>query len=607
VVNKMTTRDVLQVSGLSIKNASMPNATPVLKDVSFSAATQSVVGIIGESGAGKTVLAKALVNWVSSPLEIASGQLFFEGVDLLAQPAALFNAMRGREISYIGADPTSALDPTVPVGTQIVKKLITVKPTLSKREAKDFVIETFQAVRIPSASKRFNDYPFQFSGGMMQRALIVDALVTNPKLLVADNITQPLDVTVAAQILRLLKQLQQEFETAIVFVTASLGTAVDIADKVLVMKDGRIVESGDTSGLLVAPNNDYTKQLIHQVPDIWGSEPFHIEQIDEHPILSIRNVSKTYQLADPDVVFGKQAVQAVRGVSFDVCRGENFGVIGESGCGKSTLSRLLSALESPDTGEVLFSGTSLSSLSSKQLLKWRRKMQLILQDPYNSIPSYMTIGDIIAEPLRIHHLEKGSALWARVKAVMEEVGLSRDLMHDLPAGLSAGQRQRVSIARALVLEPEVLILDETLSALDQVEQSKLLALFADINRRRSITCIYISHDLAMVRRICDRIGVMYLGKVVELADNQSLFSKAGHPYTRALLSAVPVLEEKPFEESVYLLDGEPPDPINIPAGCSFRTRCPFAIAKCAEEEPSLEVYEEKRSAAACHVGYSKLP
>ncbi|MRH78032.1 dipeptide ABC transporter ATP-binding protein [Spiribacter sp. C176] len=603
----MTTRDVLQVSGLSIRNANLPKAAPVLQDVSFSAAPKSVVGIIGESGAGKTVLAKALVNWVASPLEISSGQLFFEGVDLLKQPAERFNAMRGREISYIGADPTSALDPTVPVGSQIVKKLVTVKPTLSKREAKEFVIETFQAVRIPSASKRFNDYPFQFSGGMMQRALIVDALVTNPKLLIADNITQPLDVTVAAQILRLLRQLQQDFETAIVFVTASLGTAVDIADKVLVMKEGRVVESGGTSGLLANPQDDYTKQLIHQVPDIWGAEPFHSEQIDEHPILSIRDVSKTYQLADPDVVFGKQAVQAVRGVSFDVRRGENFGVIGESGCGKSTLSRLLSALESPDTGEVLFNGTSLSSMSSKQLLNWRQKMQLILQDPYNSIPSYMTIGDIIAEPLRIHNLEKGNALWTRVKAVMTEVGLNLDLIHDLPAGLSAGQRQRVSIARALVLEPEVLILDETLSALDQVEQSKLLALFADINRRRSITCIYISHDLAMVRRICDRIGVMYLGKVVELADNESLFSKAGHPYTRALLSAVPVLEEKPFEESVYLLDGEPPDPINIPAGCSFRTRCPFAIDQCAQEEPNLEVYEEKGSAAACYVGYAKLP
>lgn len=603
----MTTRDVLQVSGLSIKNANLPTAAPVLQDISFSAAPKSVVGIIGESGTGKTVLAKALVNWVASPLEISSGQLFFEGVDLLKQPAERFNAMRGREISYLGADPTSALDPTVPVGSQIVKKLVTVKPTLSKREAKEFVIETFQAVRIPSASKRFNDYPFQFSGGMMQRALIVDALVTNPKLLIADNITQPLDVTVAAQILRLLRQLQQDFETAIVFVTASLGTAVDIADKLLVMKEGRVVESGGTSGLLANAQDDYTKQLIHQVPDIWSAEPFHSAQIDEHPILSIRDVSKTYQLADPDVVFGKQAVQAVRGVSFDVRRGESFGVIGESGCGKSTLSRLLSALESPDTGEVLFNGTPLSSMRSKQLLNWRQKMQLILQDPYNSIPSYMTIGDIIAEPLQIHNLEKGNALWTRVKAVMTEVGLNLDLIHDLPAGLSAGQRQRVSIARALVLEPEVLILDETLSALDQVEQSKLLALFADINRRRSITFIYISHDLAMVRRICDRIGVMYLGKVVELADNESLFSKAGHPYTRALLSAVPVLEEKPFEESVYLLDGEPPDPINIPAGCSFRTRCPFSIDQCAQAEPNLEVYEEKGSAAACCVGYAKLP
>jgi peptide/nickel transport system ATP-binding protein len=602
--------DVLRVENLSIEHRTVHGALPLISDVSLRVGWKSVVGIIGESGAGKTVLAKALVNWITPPLAVSQGRIIYGDQDLLRLGDKAFNRLRGREIAYIGSDPTSALDPTLPVGRQIIEKLLAVRPDLSRSQARELVVETFDAVRIPSPRQRIDEYPFQFSGGMMQRALIVDALVSNPKLLIADNITQPLDVTVAAQILRLLRGLQERFDTSIVFVSSSLGTVADIADQLLVMRAGRIVEAQATTALIERPQHAYTQELIVQVPRIWSESGVTSERGavgGNDVVLSVREVARTYSVRDLKTVFGKKHVQAVRGVSFDVRRGENFGLIGESGCGKSTLSRLLSCLEAPDAGEIRFDGVDLSGLGRRRLLDWRRRFQLLLQDPYNAIASHMAIGETIAEPLRVHRLARGVGLRERVSAVMAEVGLDPALYERLPQGLSAGQRQRVNIARALILEPELLIFDETLSALDQVEQAKLLCLFKEIQQRRGITCVYISHDLALVRKVCQRIAVMYLGKVVEIADNRQLFERPAHPYTRALLSAVPTLETRPFPGDVYLLEGEPPDPINIASGCSFRTRCPFALERCSREEPVLRGGETAGGRAACHRSVDELP
>jgi peptide/nickel transport system ATP-binding protein len=283
-----------------------------------------------------------------------------------------------------------------------------------------------------------------------------------------------------------------------------------------------------------------------------------------------------------------------------VYKGDNLGIVGESGCGKSTLSRLLSRLEAPDRGQIIFKGRDIAQLGGRRLLDLRRRFQLLLQDPFNAIPPHLTIGRTIAEALRIHGGMSAREMNERVAATMSEVGLRADLMDKLPVGLSAGQRQRVNIARAMVLEPELLILDETLSALDQVEQGKLIDLFEDLQHRHGITYVYISHDLSMVRRVCNRVAVMYLGRIAELAGNEATFFDPAHPYTRALLSAVPAIEHKPYDTATYLLEGEPPDPIDIPPGCSFRTRCPFAFARCATEDPGLT----KRSDddyAACHL------
>lgn len=597
---------LMEVRDLSVAVQSAAGSRPVLADIGLTVMPRSVLGIIGESGSGKTVLSRTLVNWIKPPLRITSGSIRYGGRDLLALPEEQMAGLRGREIAYIGANPTSALDPTVPVGHQILEKLRAVAPDLSRGEARRRVVETLDAVRIPSPEQRFDEYPFQFSGGMMQRALIVDALVSNPKLLIADNITQPLDVTVAAQILRLMRELQRDFDTAIVFISSALGIVSEIADDIIVLDRGRIVEHKPVRALLGRPEHDYTRELIAKVPKIWTGAAEPPAPSDRDAVLDVRDVEKVYEVRDRSAVFAHRRVQAVRGVSFTVRRGENFGIIGESGCGKSTLSRLLSCLEAPDRGQIFFEGSDIASLRGRELLALRRRFQLLLQDPYNAIAAHSSIGATIGEPLLIHGLASRREVRGRVSSVMTEVGLSPSLFDQLPAGLSAGQRQRVNIARALVLEPELLILDETLSALDQVEQAKLLDLFEALQVRRGITYVYISHDLAMVRRVCARIAVMYLGRIVELADNGTLFADSAHPYTRALLSAVPTVEPKPYRTETYLLEGEPPDPVDIPAGCSFRTRCPFAFARCATEDPQ-PVMLANGSACACHLHGDGLP
>ncbi len=600
------TPPVLEVSGLSVQLAGTRGATrPVLSDVSFRLGEHQVISIIGESGSGKTVLSRALVNWINEPLRITGGTLFYRGRDLLRLPPAKMQRLRGREIAYIGSDPGSALDPTLPIGRQIVEKLRCMERGIAVAEAEARVLRVLDAVRIPSPRQRFNEFPFQFSGGMMQRVMIVDALVTNPAFLVADNITQPLDVTVAAQTLRLLRDLQRDFRTAIIFISSALGVVNEIADDVLVLGRGRVIEHQPMAALLRAPQHAYTQQLIRDVPRIWEGGEAEPEAVPAtgaaaDVVLSVRDVTKTYAVRDRHRLFGRRHVQAVRGVSFEALRGENLGIVGESGCGKSTLSRLLSRIESPDSGQIMYKGKDIAHLSAAQLLSLRKGFQLLLQDPFNAIPPHLHVGRTIAEPLRIHGGQGRKEMAERVRATMAEVGLSPSVYHSLPVGLSAGQRQRVNIARALVLDPELLILDETLSALDQVEQGKLLALFERLQARRGITYIYISHDLSMVRRVCNRIAVMYLGRIVELAPNRTVFFDPGHPYTRALLSAVPAIERRPYKTETYLLEGEPPDPIDIPPGCSFRTRCPFAFDRCAAEDPML-VRRNAVDLSACHL------
>lgn len=595
------TGNLLEVENLSV-GPDVPdgeNAGNLLEDISFSLESSRIVGIIGESGSGKTLLARALVNWLPGNLRVTSGQVLYRNSSLFDLSARDLRRVRGKEIGYIGSNPTSALDPTVAVGDQIVEKLRSVEPGIGTRAARERVLEMLRAVKIPGAEQRFHEFPLQYSGGMMQRAMIVDALVTNPEFLVADNITQPLDVTVATQIMRLLTDIRDQYGTSIIFVSASLPVAARISDEIAVLQQGRLVEHELTQTLVRKPQHTYTRELIDRLPRIW-TDTIDVPRPEHRgdPVLSVDNVSRTYHVHRRGTFNSINAVQAVRNVSLDVWAGENFGIVGESGCGKSTLTRLLLWLERPDSGTIRFEGSDLADLSHRDLLTMRQRFQLLLQDPYNSLPPRTTVGRIIDEPLRIHGKGNASDRREKVEQVMREVGLPARLYSELPTGMSAGQRQRINIARALVLEPRLLVLDETLTALDQAEQTRLLELFADLQRRHGLTYIYISHDLAMVRKTCNRIAVMYLGEVVEVADNERLFSDPGHPYSKALLSAIPTLEEGRYDPRECLLDGEPPSPIDLPVGCSFRSRCPVAFDRCGREAPML-LHRGRDDHAAC--------
>ncbi|SEO47162.1 ABC transporter ATP-binding protein [Aquisalimonas asiatica] len=563
-------------------------ADVLLDGVSLTLAPGEMLGIGGGGGAGKTVLCKALINWLPGGVAVREGEVTFRGATILTPDGAPTTGFRGAGIGYVGADATSALDPTLPVGDQIIEKLRASDRGLSRREAAERVLTLFREVRLPTTEKRMNEYPGQYSGGMMQRAMIVDALVTRPAVVLADDITQPLDVTVAVQIIHLLKQLSAKYGTAVIFASGSLPLLSRAVDRVVVLDRGRIIESGPTEAVIRAPEHAHTRHLLDVIPRVWeGHEPVAGPRARRGPVLSLDDVHRTYRVRERGSFNRTHDVRAVRGVSLDVWEGEKFGIIGESGCGKSTLTRLLTALEQPDQGAIHLNGRRLSTLDPLEVRTMRKDLQLVLQDPFNALPPRRTVGEIIEEPLRIHRLGNREARRAKVLSVMEEVGLAASWFQRLPAGMGGGERQRVNVARALVLEPSVLILDETLTALDVVEQKKLLDLFDTLQQSRALTYIFISHDLAMIRNTCDRIAVMYLGEVVEVAENEQLFRHPVHPYSRALLSAVPTIEPSPFDPAEHLLDGEPPSPIDLPKGCCFRSRCPSAMARCAEEAPAM--------------------
>ncbi|MCW5712718.1 ABC transporter ATP-binding protein [Shinella sp.] len=589
---------ILAVSNLSVDLEREGRSRRVVDDVSFALAPGEVLGLVGEAGSGKSVLARALVRAVSTPLEITAGKVVFEGNDILSLPPRALSAIRGNRIGFIGANPMGSLDPRLPIGQQIVEKLRCVRPGIGRAEARDKVLDLLARVRIPSPGARFHEAPFQFSGGMMQRVMIVDALVSDPSLVIADNITQPLDVTVAAQIIRLIDGLRQSLDTAFLFISSSLPVVAQIAERTLVMQRGRIVEEGRTAELAARPRQSYTRTLIARIPSIWKDVTAPAAQEGE-AVLTVDNVMRSYLVRRRGSFNAYNEVKAVRDVSFTVKAGENFGIVGESGCGKSTLTRLLAWLEQPDGGRIAFLGKDLSHLSARSLTEMRRSFQLLLQDPYGSLPSGMPLQRMIEEPLLIHGVGRAEA-GKRAQEAMAEVGLDVELADRLPVGLSAGQRQRINIARALVLKPRLLILDETLSALDQVEQAELLDLFNRLQATHGFSYVFISHDLALVRRMCHRIAVMYLGRIVELADNITLFEQPHHPYTRALLSAMPTLEDNRFPRPRYLLDGEPPSPIDLPLGCSFRSRCPRAQGDCAKTDPPLLALAGGNYAACLH-------
>ena len=550
---------VLQVEHLRVEFVHDGEVNVAVKDVSFEVCRGRTLGIVGESGSGKSVSSLAVMGLLPKPPACrvtGSIRLFADG-----QQEAVEHIELGRHVSMIFQEPMTSLNPVHKCGEQVMEMLLA-HEKVDKAEARRRVIELFEEVMLPRPEKIFDSYPHEISGGQKQRVMIAMALVCHPDLLIADEPTTALDVTVQKTILELLRTLQNKYQIGIIFITHDLGVIAQIADDVAVMYKGEIVEQGTAEQVLYHPQHPYTRGLLacrppldsrpHRLPTVQdfldGKVPQEVQtpaakrEISATPLLRVRDLEVTYALKKN--LFGKvmQELKAVDGLSFDVLRGETVGLVGESGCGKSTLGRAILQLIERSAGTVEYDGVSLDKLSFSERKALRRKMQIVFQDPYSSLNPRITVGEAILEPLRSHHLlDNDSQRRERVRELMHQVGLSEEWFNRYPHEFSGGQRQRVCIARALVLQPELVICDESVSALDVSVQAQVLNLLNDLKEHYGYTYIFITHDLSVVKFFSDRIMVMEKGRIVEEGPSDQLFANPQHPYTQRLLAAIPRL------------------------------------------------------------------
>nr|WP_080709307.1 ABC transporter ATP-binding protein [Lysinibacillus sphaericus] len=607
-------KKIIEVKNLSVSFNTYNGEVQAVRNISFDLFEGETLAIVGESGSGKSVTSKSLLRL--NPTEstmIKSGHIFYDGHDILSSSEQEIRAIRGAEIAMIFQDPMTALNPTMTIGHQIAES-IKKHTTLRGRHITNRVIELLQLVSIKEADKRYKQYPHQFSGGMRQRIVIAMALACEPRIIIADEPTTALDVSIQAQILELLKNLQQKMNLSIIFITHDLGVVAKMADRVAVMYAGKIIEIGlvdeifyhcqhpYTQGLLAAmPNPDIHTNSLYAIPgtppnllhpptgDAFAARNKHALKIDfieeppmfqvsdthfaatwllhehapkivpvhqqlaqvqqekrqapaifdkEHPYLSLKEVKQHFSLSK------NMVNKAVDGITFDIYKGEIFGLVGESGCGKSTTGRSIIGLHAITSGDIHVDGRNINDHQTKKdKLAFNSKVQMIFQDPYSSLNPRMKIMDIIAEGLAIHEVPKSE--WkSKIYELLNIVGLTKEYANRYPHELSGGQRQRIGIARALAVEPELIIADEPISALDVSIQAQIVNLLKKLQQERGLTYLFIAHDLSMVKYISDRIGVMYRGKIVELADSQELYDHPVHPYTKSLLSAIPLPDPK---------------------------------------------------------------
>jgi peptide/nickel transport system ATP-binding protein len=513
-----------------------------VRGISLTVSAGEVVALVGESGSGKTTAAHAIVGLLPREARVEQGTVVFAGQNLIDCPAQTMRTILGSQIGLIAQDPTVSLDPVKRVGSQVAE-VLEIHHLAHGRDARRHAVELLELTGLPNPAVTARQYPHQLSGGMQQRVLIAIALASGPQLVVADEPTSALDVTIQRQILDQIETLTRESATAVIFITHDLAIAADRADRILVMSEGRIVEEGNATDVLTRPTHTYTRKLIASDPSLnayrrrsSGEARADSSDPPSPTLLSIEGVVKDYALPRGG---SQRYLRAVGGVSLTVRRGETLAVVGESGSGKSTLARLALGLTAPTAGRVVFGGLDLATISKKRLRELRRRMQLVYQNPYSSLDPRYTIARIVEEPLRVHRIDGRSARRERAAELIERVALPASVLARKPRELSGGQRQRVAIARALALEPDLLVCDEPVSALDVTVQDQILRLLTQLQERLGISMLFISHDLAVVRQVADRVAVMSRGEVVELGDAETLFQSPQHEYTKQLLEAIP--------------------------------------------------------------------
>jgi peptide/nickel transport system ATP-binding protein len=553
---------VLSVRNLNTSFRTGDGWKNVVRNISFDIAARETVAIVGESGSGKSVTSLSIMRLLAAESSRIEGQVMLNGRDLLSLREEEMRRVRGNDISMIFQEPMTSLNPIFSVGKQIAEAL-TVHTDITEAAAKTEAIRLLEKVRIPNAASRFDEYPHQFSGGMRQRVMIAMALASRPKVLIADEPTTALDVTIQGQILDLIKTLQDEEGMAVLFITHDMGVVAEVADRTVVMHRGDAVEAGKTEDIFHRGQHPYTRALLSAVPklgsmggcdlplrfptvDMTTGQQVYLAKVSDtvartkRPILEVKDLTTRFHIRSG--AFGRKtgAVHAVENVSFELFEGETLSIVGESGCGKSTTGRSVTRLITPTGGKVTVDGQDVMKLSQSALRAMRRSIQMIFQDPYASLNPRMSIGAAIMEPFLQHRL--GTKREARDKAAMllEKVGLSADMMARFPHEFSGGQRQRIAIARALMLDPKVIVADEAVSALDVSIKAHVCNLLLDLQQSLNLAFLFISHDMAVVERVSHRVAVMYLGEIVEIGPRAAVFDNPQHDYTRKLMTAVPV-------------------------------------------------------------------
>jgi peptide/nickel transport system ATP-binding protein len=524
---------VLTLESVSVslpKGADRPNA---MSEVSLSVAANEILCVVGESGSGKSMTANAIMRLLPEGVAIAGGRILFEGRDLATIGEAEIRKVRGAGIAMIFQEPMTALNPLRTIGDQI-GEMFSIHTDLGKSEIRARVLALLEEVRIPDPERSAKAYPHELSGGQRQRAMIAMALALDPKVLIADEPTTALDVTTQAQILALIRDMQKRKGTAVLFITHDFGVVAQIADRVAVMSQGRVVEHGPVGDVLDNPRHVYTRQLIAAVPPLRAPPP---RALSDEPIMTIDHVSKTYRTGG-FLGRGQRVTHAVRDVSLVLPRGGTLGIVGESGSGKSTLARCLVRLIDPDSGEIRLNGRDLANLSREEMRVETRHIQMVFQDPFASLNPRRKAGELVAQGPIVHGMPRAQAL-AMAKELFALVGLDPAATERHPHEFSGGQRQRIGLARALALEPAVLVADEPVSALDVSVQAQVLKLLAELRQRLNLSIVFITHDLRVAAQVCDLVAVMKDGEVVESGPIGAVFGAPGHAYTKALLDSIP--------------------------------------------------------------------